>query len=57
MTVQLQTVPTHFAAQVWPQVEDFIARSEKHSGGDYTMDQIRMYVNLGLWWLVVGTTC
>jgi hypothetical protein len=54
MTVQLQTVPNHFVAQVWPQVEEFIARSEKHSGGDYSMDQIRMYVNLGLWWLVVA---
>jgi hypothetical protein len=54
MTVAIQVVSPNYTAQLWPQVEGFIASSEKHSGGDYTLDQMRMYLNLGLWWLVVA---
>ena len=55
MSVTVQLVAPQYVAQVWPQVEPFIAKAEKHSGGDYNMDQIRMYLNLGMWWLVVVT--
>jgi len=54
MSVLIQPVAQQYVAQLWPQVEPFIAKAEKHGGGDYSMDQIRMYVNLGLWWLVVA---
>ena len=55
MSVLVQPVDQKYVAQLWPQVEPFIAKAHKHSGGDYTMEQIRMYLNLGLWWLVVVT--
>ena len=55
MSVLVQPVAPQYVAQLWPQVEPFIAKAEKHGGGDYNMDQIRMYLNLGLWWLVVVT--
>lgn len=55
MTVSVQLVPPQYVAQMWPQVEPFIAKAEKHGGGDYNMDQIRMYLNMNIWWLVVVT--
>ena len=55
MSVLVQPVAPQFVAQLWPQVEPLIAKAEKHGGGDYNMDQIRMYLNLGMWWLVVVT--
>lgn len=55
MSILVQPVAQQHVAQLWPQVESFIAKAEKHGGGDYNMDQIRMYLNLGLWWLVVVT--
>lgn len=55
MSVLVQSVAPQFVAQLWPQIEPLIARAEKHAGGDYNMDQIRMYLNLGIWWLVVVT--
>jgi hypothetical protein len=55
MSVLVQPVAPQFVAQLWPQVEPFIAKAEKHGGGDYNMDQIRMYLNMGMWWLVVVT--
>lgn len=55
MSVLVQSVAPQYVAQLWPQVEPFIAKAEKHGGGDYNMDQIKMYLNLGLWWLVVVT--
>lgn len=54
MSVLIQSVAPQFVAQLWPQVEPLIAKAEKHGGGDYSMDQIRMYLNLGMWWLVVA---
>lgn len=54
MSVVIQPVAQQHAAQAWPQVEPFIAMAEKHNGGDYTMDQIRMFLSMGLWWLVVA---
>lgn len=55
MSVLVKIVAPQFAAQWWPQVEPFIAKAEKHGGGDYNMDQIRMYLSMGMWWLVVVT--
>lgn len=54
MSVIIQPVTQQYVAQVWPQVEPFIAKAEKHGGGDYSMDQIKMYLNLGMWWLLVA---
>lgn len=54
MTLYVKHIePTH-CAQAWPLVEPFIAEAHKHGDGDYSMDQIQMYVNLGIWVLLVA---
>jgi hypothetical protein len=36
-------------------VEEHLAKSQTHAKGDYTLDQIKMYVLTGGWLLLVGT--
>jgi hypothetical protein len=55
MTLLVQHVPQQFVVQTWPMVEEHIASAHKHSGGDYSMDQIKMYVTLGQWVLLVAS--
>ena len=55
MTLTVQPVPQQYAAQTWPLVEKFIASAEKFGGGDYTLEQIKMYATLGHWTLLVAT--
>ena len=55
MTLTVQHVPQQYAAQTWPLVEKFIAATEKFGGDDYTLEQIKMYVTLGHWTLLVAT--
>ena len=55
MTLTLQHVPQQYAAQTWPLVEKFIAATEKFGGDDYSLEQIKMYVTLGHWTLLVAT--
>ena len=54
MTLTIKHVATNYCAQTWPLVESFIAEAHKHGGGDYSMDQIQMFVNLGTWVLLVA---
>lgn len=54
MTIRLQYVPTEFCAKTWPQVEKYIEEARKHGYGDYTIDQIKLLVNMGQWLLVVA---
>jgi hypothetical protein len=54
MTITIQPVPQHFIAQTWPMVERFIAKAMKFSGGDYSLDQIKMYLSQGTWLLLVA---
>ena len=54
MTLTVKHVSTNYCAQTWPLVESFIVQAHKHGGGDYSMDQIQMYVNLGSWVLLVA---
>jgi hypothetical protein len=54
MTLTIKHVSTNYCAQTWPLVENFIAEAHKHGGGDYSMDQIQMYVNLGSWVLLIA---
>jgi len=53
MTQQARYVPLEFVAQTWPQVEEFIAMAVPHGNGEYTLDQIKMYVCTGQWSLIV----
>lgn len=50
----IQVVPTNFTAQIWPQIETFIESAEKYADGDYSIDQIKMYVTQGNWALFVA---
>jgi hypothetical protein len=53
--MKIQHVPSQHAAQTWPLVEEYLAKSQAHSKGDYTLDQIKMYVLTSVWLLLVGT--
>jgi hypothetical protein len=50
----VQHVPVEFVAQTWPFVEQFMDASEKFAGGDYTADQIKVYLAKGHWTLLVA---
>lgn len=54
MTLQVRHVTQQFVAQTWPKVEGFIADAQKFSGGDYTLDQIKVYLASGQWMLLVA---
>lgn len=49
----LQLVQTNYAAQVWPLVEPFLEKTDKHSLGNHTLEQMRMQVLTGAWAMVV----
>jgi hypothetical protein len=52
--VIIQHVPVEYVAQTWPLVESHIASSEKFGGGDYNVDQIKVYLAKNLWTLLVA---
>jgi hypothetical protein len=54
MNLVIQPVAVNFANQTWPLVEKYITEAQKYSGNDYTLDQIKVYVNTGIWMLVVA---
>ena len=53
--MKIQHVPVQHTAQTWPLVESYMAESQAQSKGDYTLDQIKMYVLTGGWLLLVAT--
>jgi len=50
--VILKPVPTEFAAQSWDLVAPHLEEALKYSGGDYNLDQIKVFVLMGQWLLV-----
>lgn len=54
MTLKVQYVDLKFVAQTWPKVEKYILMALEHGHGDYTLDQIRMFVSIGQWLLLVA---
>lgn len=54
MTLEVQYVPTEYVAQTWPFVEDHLKDAVGYSNDDYTLDQVRLYLNLGHWDLLVA---
>jgi hypothetical protein len=52
--MKVQHVPLEWVNQVWPQVEGFIESAMAHSGGEYTVDQVRTLVTSGQWTLVIA---
>jgi hypothetical protein len=55
MKITVRPVDVNYIAQTWHLVESYIADAHKHGGGDYTLDQIRMYLATGTWLLLVAT--
>jgi hypothetical protein len=54
MKLTVQHIPTNYCAQAWPLVEGFIAQAHQHDPSDYSMEQIQMYVTMGMWVLLVA---
>ena len=54
MTLTIQPVALTQAAQAWPLAERHILEAIPHSNGDYTLDQVKLYVNTGVWLLLVA---
>jgi hypothetical protein len=48
-------VPFAQVHQTWPLVEQYFAAVEPHTKGDYTLDQIRLKLGEGNWWLITAT--
>ena len=53
--MKIQHVPLQHAAQTWELVQDYLAESQVHAKGDYTLEQIKLCVLTGQWMLVVST--
>lgn len=54
MTLTVNYVPLDHAARSWPMAEPHIAEAIQHGGGDYTLDQVKLLVNMGQWLLLVA---
>jgi hypothetical protein len=48
-------VPFTHVHQTWPLVEKYFAAVEPHTKGDYTLDQIKLKIGVGNWWLIIAT--
>jgi hypothetical protein len=53
--MKVQHVPLQHAAQTWGLVQGFLAESQMYAKGDYTLEQIKLYVLTGQWLLLVAT--
>ena len=53
MQLAARYVPTNFVAQTWPQCEDYVAEAMPYGNGDYTLEQIKLFVHTGQWSLIV----
>jgi len=45
-------VPFAQVHQTWPLVEQYFAAVEPHTKGDYTLEQIKLKLGVGDWWLL-----
>ena len=54
MTLTVRHVGHQYVHQTWPLVESYITEAQKYGGGDYTLDQIKVYVAQGTWLLLVA---
>lgn len=54
MTLSVQYVPQHQAARSWSLVEPHIKEAIQYGDGDYTLDQVKLLVNMGSWSLLVA---
>jgi hypothetical protein len=55
MNLKIVPVPTQYVTQMWAQAEPFIkSAEEKFGGAEYTSEQIKVYLTLGQWMLLVA---
>lgn len=54
MSLIIRIVPQAYVAQTWPLVEGYFASANEFGGDDYTLDQIRMFLTMGQWTLLVA---
>lgn len=56
MTLKVQPVPVQLVNQTWSRVEPFIrAANEKFGDAEYTVEQIKVYLVIGEWMLMVAS--
>ena len=53
--MKVQHVPVEWVNSTWSMVEGFIASALEHAKGDYTADQVKTFLVLGQWTLLVAT--
>ena len=54
MTLLIRAVPVQNVAQAWPLVEKYITDAQQYDTEDYTVEQIKVYLSLGQWVLIVA---
>lgn len=54
MALSIHYVHQSHAAQTWPMAERHIKEAIEYGGGDYTLDQVKLLVNMGSWMLLVA---
>lgn len=52
--MRVQTISTEYVSQVWPNVVRYISSALKYSSGDYTAEQTKVYLSLGMWHMIVA---
>jgi hypothetical protein len=54
MNLSVKQIHVGFVAQYWPSVEKFIQAAIEFCHGDYTLDQVKVYLSKGEWILLVA---
>lgn len=52
--MKIQYVPYEWVNYTWGKVEHYIADALAHAGGDYTVEQVKVFITQGKWVLLVG---
>lgn len=51
--MKVQYVSPEYTVQVWPKVKKFLEPAMAYSNGEFNLDQAQVYVNEGIWSLIV----
>ena len=51
--VQVKEVPLKYVNLTWPYVQKFLEKSVPHAHGEFTIEEVKVYVVQGLWSLYV----
>ena len=46
--MELERIPPHQVVAVWPKVERYLAAALEHSAGEYSLDQLRVFLTSGM---------